>query len=57
MIALEGAFTVSRGDEYALVMNRLLSDGEYLKKHGEFAGGYIRDNLGATRRIYDAIFK
>ena len=38
-------------------MNRLLSDGEYLKKHGEIAGGYIRDNLGATRRIYDAIFK
>lgn len=57
LIALEGAFTVSRGDEYALVMNRLLSDGEYLKKHGEIAGGYIRDNLGATRRIYDAIFK
>ena len=57
LIALEGAFTVSGGDEYALVMNRLLSDGEYLKKHGEIAGGYIRDNLGATRRIYDAIFK
>ena len=57
LIALEGAFTVSGGDAYALVMNRLLSDGEYLKKHGEIAGGYIRDNLGATRRIYDAIFK
>ena len=42
LIALEGAFTVSGGDEYALVMNRLLSDGEYLKKHGEIAGGYIR---------------
>ena len=57
LIALEGAFTVSGGDEYALVMNRLLSDGEYLKKHGVIAGGYIRVNLGATRRIYDAIFK
>ena len=57
LIALEGAFSVNDADEYNLVMTRLLADGEYLKKHGEIAGRYINDNLGATRRIFEQIFK
>lgn len=56
LTALEGAFSINGADEYNLVMTRLLTDGEYLKKHGEIAGRYIHDNLGATRRIYDAVF-
>lgn len=56
LIALEGAFTIKNGEEYGRVMDRLLTDGAYLKKHGEIAGHYIKDNLGATDRIYHAIF-
>lgn len=55
LIALEGAFTVANGNEYAEILNRMLSDGDYLKRHGEIAGRYIKDNLGATQRIFDKI--
>ena len=55
LIALEGAFTVANGNEYAAILNRMLSDGDYLKRHGEIAGRYIKDNLGATQRIFDKI--
>ena len=56
LISIEGAFTISSGDEFATVMDRLLSDGDYLRKHGETAGNYIKSNLGATKKIYSAVF-
>ncbi len=56
LIALEGAFSIKNGEEYNSIMDRLITDGAYLKKHGEIAGHYIKDNLGATDRIFHAIF-
>lgn len=57
LIELGGAFTVGNGREYGNIMERMLEDGNYLKKHGEIAGRYIKDNLGATEHIYNNIFK
>ncbi len=56
LLRLEGAFTVNDGGEFATIMQKLLSDGQYLTEHGKIAGNYIRDNIGATERIYRAIF-
>lgn len=56
LIALGGAFTVDSGEKYSEIMDRLLDDGNFLKEHGEIAGHYIRNNLGATQRIYHHIF-
>ena len=56
LLRLEGAFTVNNGEDFARIMKRLLTDGLYLTEHGKIAGNYIRDNIGATERIYRAIF-
>ena len=56
LIALEGAFTIKNAADCHSVLDRLLTDGEFLKKHGEAAGRYIQQNLGATERIYKQIF-
>lgn len=56
LVSLEGAFVVSNGKQYAEVMDRMINDGVYLKKHGEIAGCYIKGNLGATNRIYKSIW-
>ena len=56
LLELEGAFTVSNAGRFTEVMKRLLDDGSYLTLHGKIAGNYIRSNIGATERIYKAIF-
>ena len=56
LIAIEGAFAIADGKEFAQIMERLLNDGAYLKEHGEIAGRYIKEHLGATRRIYARLF-
>ena len=56
LIALGGAFTINGEEQFTVAMTRLLEDGHFLKVHGEIAGCYIHDHLGATRRIYRHIF-
>lgn len=56
LIAIEGAFAIADGKGFAQIMERLLNDGAYLKEHGEIAGRYIKEHLGATRRIYARLF-
>ena len=56
LVAREGSFSITNAEEFANHMDRLLSDADYLRHTGEIAAGYIKENLGATQRIYDRIF-
>ncbi len=56
LLRLGGAFTVNGDKEFSDVMNKFLGDGVFLTEHGKIAGNYIRDNIGATERVYRAIF-
>ncbi len=55
LIACGGSFTVSNAEEFSSVMDRLLSDNEYLRRSGTIAEQYIQSHLGATRLIYNQI--
>lgn len=57
LIKLEGAFCVNNAKEYSEIMDKLISDGNFLAKHGEIAGDYIKKHLGATKKIFAQIFK
>lgn len=57
LIKLEGAFCVNNAKEYSEIMDKLISDGNFLAKHGEIAGEYIKKHLGATKKIFAKIFK
>lgn len=57
LIKLEGAFCINNGQEYAEIMEKLITDGNFLSKHGEIAGEYIKKHLGATKKIFAKIFK
>ncbi|MEZ3589529.1 MAG: 3-deoxy-D-manno-octulosonic acid transferase [Muribaculaceae bacterium] len=55
LIALSGAFSVSDSGELNKVLDRLTTDSDALAVSSRIAGGYIRDNLGATDTVYEAI--
>lgn len=57
LLRLGGAFTVSNASECDAILEKLHTDGKFLQIHGEIAGRYIRENLGATERIYNFLFK
>ena len=56
LIKCGGGISVASVKEFDDVMDGFLTDTASLKKAVEAAGRYIRENLGATRRIYDSIF-
>lgn len=56
LIACGGGFSVADSVGFDRAMDSLLSDPAALKRAGAAAGKYIRDNLGATDRIYSEIF-
>lgn len=56
MIRLGGAFSIDGKDAYEKTIGELLSDGKFLSLHGDIAGRYIKENIGATRLIYTSIF-
>lgn len=55
LIALGGAFSVSDSGGLNKVLDRLTADSDALAASSRIAGGYIRDNLGATDTVYEAI--
>jgi glycosyltransferase, family 30 len=57
LIACWGAYTFTDSKEFAVVMDRLLSDERMRKKSGEAAGRYIKENIGATDKVMARIFK
>lgn len=56
MAAAGGGFPVSSKQECEERLTLLTSDREALKRAGNAAGGYIRSKLGATDKIYKALF-
>jgi 3-deoxy-D-manno-octulosonic-acid transferase len=56
LISVGGAFSIKSNDEFVSVMDNFLTDSEALKDAGASAGEYIRQNLGATEKIYRGIF-
>lgn len=56
LIACGGGFSVADSGEFTAVIESLLTSPAKLRQAGEAAGQYIRDNLGATDRIYSEIF-
>ena len=56
LISVGGAFSIKSNDEFVSVMDNFLTDPDALKDAGASAGEYIRQNLGATEKIYRDIF-
>ena len=56
LISLGGALSFNDAGVFADTLNRLTADSASLRAAGDAAGQYIRDNLGATRRIFNDIF-
>ena len=57
LIAAGGAFSIQSAEEFSAKMNKMLSDKTYLADCGTRAKHYIESQLGATKRIYNKIFK
>lgn len=55
LVSLGGAFSVSDSGELNKALDRLTTDSDALAASSRIAGGYIRDNLGATDTVYEAI--
>ena len=57
LMACGAGFCVTSAPEFHEVMDRLTSDTAQLKRCGSTASNYIQSQLGATKRIYDGIFR
>ncbi|MDD2960553.1 MAG: glycosyltransferase N-terminal domain-containing protein [Muribaculaceae bacterium] len=55
LISIEGAFEINSNREFSSIMNKFITNPDYLEKSGKAAGEYISKNLGATKRIFDKI--
>ncbi len=55
LIDVKGAFTFSDNARFVEILDRLLTDKEYLDECGRNAARYIKENLGATDIIYGDI--
>lgn len=56
LIDCGGGFSIDSADAFNRVADSLTSDPAALAAAGKAAGQYIRDNLGATDRIFNSIF-
>lgn len=57
LIACGGGFSVANSSEFGATIDTLVTSPEEIRRAGDAAGKYIRDNLGATDRIYSEIFR
>jgi 3-deoxy-D-manno-octulosonic-acid transferase len=55
LIEGKGAFSIKDGEELSLLLNKMISDKEYLKESGSNAGNYVTKNLGASELILSQI--
>lgn len=56
LIECGGGFEVRTAGDFASVVSRLQCDPEALTKAGEAAGDFIQANLGATDKVYEAVY-
>lgn len=56
LITCGGGFSVASSSEFGATIDTLVNSPEEIRRAGDAAGKYIRDNLGATDRIYSEIF-
>lgn len=57
LVSRGGAFTFDSKQQFEEIMDSLTCDAANLEQCGEVAGSYIRENLGATERIFSDIFR
>ena len=56
LIESKGAFTVQNYGELKTLLDRLLSDKDFMAQSGRNAGEYVLSRSGATKQIFDCIF-
>lgn len=56
LIAAGGCMEIRGAEDFKGIMDHLLSDKVALDAAGRAAGGYIKENSGASDKIFDAIF-
>lgn len=56
LIALGGGYCIHNEQEFAALMDKMLSSPAALQGSGGIAGNYIASHIGATARIYRTIF-
>ena len=50
-----GAFSIKNYEELSQLLDKMMTDTEYLKEVGGNADNYVRENLGASEKILDQI--
>lgn len=53
----KGGFPIESKDDFADTMKLLLNDSDFYRKHANNAGYYIKSNTGATKLIFEKVFK
>ncbi len=56
LIAIEGGFSFHNESGFNEIIDRFISDNDFLKKTGEKAEKYIVNNKGVTKNIFNQIF-
>jgi len=56
LIDAQGAFSIQNYKELEVLLDRLLSDKEFLIRSGRNAGEYVLSRSGATQQIFNCIF-
>lgn len=57
LVARKGAFSFSDRKRFDAIIGMLVDDPDELASSGAVAGKYIKENLGATQRIFSGIFR
>ncbi len=56
LIIAGGGFSISKSEDFKLLMDRLLENKEFLSKAGITAGQYIQNNSGASKKILKELY-
>lgn len=57
LIACRGGFSIADAEQFGQLMDSMLADPQRAGEAGDKAGEYINSNLGATEKVFNAIFR